>query len=228
MKRFINWLFGKSKKALYAKSVLVTLFIIFGSIFLSIYLYPSGFSFKTHEISGLGSSGNSDLGSKVFNIGFMISGVLFLPHVFYLYRRLMPDLKILSTLSSALLFFASIGISMVGLFPSNASYIMHVIAAIFAIGGSFLSSLVIIPTLVVKIKNNKDWKIGPFLIIYGQLLFVCIFTIIEVGIPILIEIINGIYITGTYPPIWPICEWGILFSIIIWVCGLFISIPRED
>ena len=106
--------------------------ISLGSICIAIILYiaidPS-FSIITHYISDLGDGQNYS--NIVFNVGRICSGIIMFFFFLYLTRLLQKSginkkLVIISFISSLMY---SIGMILVGIFPSKAAPLMHVIAA---------------------------------------------------------------------------------------------------
>ncbi len=189
------------------------------------------FSMFEVQISQLGGEFNEQ-GYLVFSTGFIMSGVLMIPHCLFFYRKLLPDLKLLSHLCSLLLIIASLGIIGVGVFREDWIYYLHIVAAIMAIGGIALTSLLLIPVMIKKYhlkKENVDnsWNFKIVIIIYSIIMSVIIFGIFSSGIPILKEILAGTYVEHTYPPLWPITEWMIFFAAIIFLYGIFFATPSE-
>jgi len=168
------------------------------------------------------------IGFYVFNTGMIISGIIVIPHGFYLYRMLQPDVKILSGMSAIFLMITGVGLSMVGLFPASVNYPMHVVGAFGSIGGVALSCLISIPSIIKKKIRKAAWpKWWHIIVTYGELISIATVAILLVAIPIIIELQAGTFDPNYPPAIWPLCEWLILMSSILWLCGMVFVSPKK-
>lgn len=225
---FKLWIEGKSNKNVYVKNIFfISGFLIIG-VLTTAFLYEGEFSFLTKQISQIGNPNKNPIGSIIFSITLIITGCLLIPNILFFYRSLLPDVKIISIFSAIFLILGSIGLAMVGIFPASGNYTMHIISAIMAIGGIALSALASIAPIIKKIISDKgNHQVIKYLVIYGQFLTVAIMTIFLVAIPIINEFSAGTFDPNIPPDAWPICEWAIFFSSIIWACGMILSAKKE-
>ncbi len=225
-KSFKLWILGKQSKELYKKTLTLNLIIFSSTIIISILLFSGTFSFYEHQISFLGNNHWNPLGSLIFNNGFIIAGLIFIPHCFYVYQIILPDLKIFCKISVFFLLIASIGLSLVGIFPSSGNYTMHMTAAVMAFGGIAFSMIFMIFPLLKKIKRKEKWPSKRIiLILFSPLIFIIIFTAIFVGIPVVNNFPDSLY--NKPPELWALCEWLIAFTGMFWFFGIIYSSMYE-
>jgi hypothetical membrane protein len=226
----IKWLVGKDTKSIYVKTLSIALIIFFVTLIYCAYVYPIPFSFNDIQISYLGERFNSE-GYLVFSVGFIVVGLLMVPHCLFFLQKLLPDLKLLSQICVFLLMVSSIGLSLVGIFPADGIYSMHIVAAMGAIGGIAFSAILLIPVMIKKYRSkteeNKAWNYKLILVIYAIMFAVIIFGVIACAIPIIKELLAGTYIAHSYPPLWPITEWLIFFASVIFLFGAFFATPKN-
>lgn len=226
MNEIKEWFLGKQEKNVYRKGILGILALFLGSIFLSILFYPRNFSFLSTQVSSLGGFRPESPGYYLFTFGLIFTGILLIPHGLFLYQCLKDDLGILGYISVVLLFFASIGISLVGIFPTDLSYAAHLIAAIMAFGGIGLGMLFMLFPLIKMARNRMDWPSYKLIIILSlPLLITMVITGIIVGIPVGMQLLNGLEIDE--PEIWALCEWFLVFTSVFWFFGLILTCDSE-
>jgi len=116
--------------------------ISLSSIFIAIILYVAvdpSFTIMTHFISDLGDGRNYS--NVVFNVSQIIIGVIFIFSFYYLSMFLRNnEAKIMLTwfaFMGGLVY--SLGLILVGIFPSKMAYEMHIIGAAFLFFGMFYS-----------------------------------------------------------------------------------------
>lgn len=231
--KILKWVLGKDIKSNYVKSLSIAILIMVLTLIYCAYVYPLPFSMFEVQISQLGGEFNTQ-GYLVFATGFIITGILMLPHCLYFYGKIQPDLKLLSQICTLLLIIASLGIVGVGVFREDWLYYLHIVAAVMAFGGIALTALLLIPVMIKKYKiktananNRNSWNFKIIIGIYAIIIGVIIFGIFSSGIPILKEILAGTYVEHTFPPLWPITEWMVFFAAIIFLYGIFIATPSE-
>ena len=219
---FKLWFLGKHDKELYKKTITLNLIILVGTLVISILLFSVPFSFYLHQISFLGSTYWNPNGFLVFNIGFIIIGILLIPHCFFFYKYLLPDIKMFSRLSVFFLLIASVGLSLVGVFPSSGNYTLHITAAVLAFGGIAFSMIFMLFPLLKKIKRKEPWPSPKLvLILFLPLFIIIIFTAIAVGIPVVNNFPASMY--NEPPELWALCEWLIAFTGMFWFFGILYS-----
>jgi hypothetical membrane protein len=225
--QFILWLKGQADKKSYIISMLITLAILLTGIFGAILLYQDDFSFLRIQISELAYPSVNPIGFYVFNTGMILAGILVIPHVPRLYRMLQPDMKILNIISAFFFGITGIGLIMIGLFPASGNYDIHIVGAFGSIGGIAVSCLFSMPSIIKKLIRKAAWpKWWHVLVTYGEMLIISTVSILLVAIPIIIELQAGTFDPAYPPAIWPLCEWLILMSSILWVCGIIFVSPK--
>ena len=111
------------------------------SIFIAIILYVAvdpNFTIMTHYISDLGDGRNYS--NVVFNISHIIMGIIFIFSFYYLSMFLRNKEAQFSTWYAFMGgFLYSLGLILVGIFPSKMAYEIHIIGAAFVFFGMFFS-----------------------------------------------------------------------------------------
>ncbi len=194
--------------------------IVFCSIFY--YALDSSFSFTSHWIShlGAGPTATPNASSVVFTIGLVITGILALPFLYYLYSVLKPELtkhKVLIT-SAYLTSLVSIG----GLFI-NAIWNMkdnpdlHVTgSSIFFFGGLFMILLFALAFLL----NDKFSKVQGWISLMVAGTF---FAFLISYLPFVFQGVDlMVLLTSTDPRagLTRFIEWIVFFAIIFWFLEL--------
>ncbi|MHA1339851.1 MAG: hypothetical protein ACTSRZ_06995 [Promethearchaeota archaeon] len=225
-------------------NLILILIILLLTFSIAMILFPTSYSIKINQISELGGKFYNPKGYVIFNIGLILSGLLLIPCCMFFRRSLnLSAIKskiilIFTKLGIIFLNISAIGFSLVGIFRADWIYSMHIVAAIMAIGGIIFSAIFLLPIFIIKSKTLKkfssnestsgssnirsgdlSWYIFVLIAMYGYLIFIAIFTIVEVGLPILEKIIAGTYANQWYPLLWPLCEWNIFFATIIFLIG---------
>ncbi len=220
MRNLKIWLQGKAPKAVYQKTLGLTLAIFAGSLLIAILRYAPGFTMLEVQISGLGQIRGDPIGTMVFRVGFIVVGALLIPHALFVYRALMPTLSGLVRVVGMFLILSGVGIALVGIFPSDYDYTLHIVAAILAIGGIAAAALFLIPVLVVKARRGEPFGNGVILsLLYVQLLAVYLVTIFLAAVPAIVDLQDGVL--DVTPVAWAPCEWAILFGSVVWLFGIF-------
>ncbi len=224
----LTWIRGNAQKSTYVKSITIVLAILLGGISSAALLYELPFSFLTVQISQLADLQDNPVGGLIFAACFIVAGILIVPHAVYLYKVLLPDVKIASGISASFTAGSGIGIIIVGLFPSGVNYTMHIVGAILAFGGIFVGALFSLFPAIKKLVRKAGWP-NPWLVVvtYGQLAIITMLALSLVGIPILNEIMAGTYTSDFLPVLWPLCEWMLLFSAVAWAVGMVLGAPKQ-
>ncbi len=222
-----TWLNGNAGKSSYVISISIVLAILLGGIFSAALLYERPFSFLTVQISQLADLGDNPVGGLIFAACFIIAGIIIVPHAIYLYRVMQPDVKVASGIAAIFIAGSGIGIMIVGIFPSNVNYTMHIVGAIAAFGGIALGALFSLFPNLKKILRKAPWpKPWQVLVTYGQLLAATLVTLFLVGIPLLNELAAGTFSSDNPPVWWPLCEWLLLFSAVAWAILMVFMAPK--
>ncbi len=222
------WICGNAEKSSYVKSITVMLAILLGGILSAALLYERPFSFLTIQISQLAELEDNPVGGVIFAICFIVAGVIIVPHAIYLYRVMQPDVKIASGISAVFIGGSGIGIIIVGLFPSNVNYTMHIVGAILAFGGIAMGALFSLLSIIKKISRKAVWpRPWQVILMYGQLVVAMMVTLFLVGIPLYGALSAGTFSSYNPPYWWALCEWLLLFSAVAWSILLVYMAPRQ-
>ena len=220
MAQIKDWFVGKASKEVYTKTLVVVLIITICTFLFSILFYhKDNFSFLSTQVSSLGSFKPERVGSYFFTIGFVLMGVLMLPHGLFLFRTIKDDLGVYGKISFVFLMMACVGIVFVGLIPTNISYTIHVIAAGMAFGGIAFGMILIMPPLKNRVKRGAEWPTWPLIIVlFFPLLIIAVLSITLIGIPAFDGVFKGVGFTE--PDFWPLFEWLLVFTSMYWFFGI--------
>jgi hypothetical membrane protein len=216
-----NWLSGNAPRAYYHKTIIeIGLFLIL-LLMISMYFHPN-FSFESVAVSALGYYNKNQDGAIYFTIGFAVTGFLLLPHAFFLVKTTILKiqdhtiLKRIFLIGCVLLIVAGPGMAFVGLFPEDIYPDPHLIAAIFAFGGLFFGALFLLaPFLKITYNSKEFWMLCC---LYFQLILIAIINLVFAIIPAFIRKLNGTF--SGMPSNWPIIEWSLFLSNLIWFIGV--------
>jgi hypothetical protein len=195
---------GKAEKDLH-KKYFIAILVYFGiSLILAQMLFPGGYSITEYHISTQGNTVLNPVGSWFFIFGASITAILFIPHFFYMHRRIMPTLGLITILMTFFALIGCIGLFLVGVVPESLDGYnwLHDIGADMAFMGLGLSALLSLFVMLRKLslKEAKPGVLG-FLIIYG------------------ITITLGVFVAITDDSIQ---QWLGLFTVLSWVILSFI------
>lgn len=163
---------GKSTKKEYM-TYLISVFSIyvFGVIY-SASVFPGGFSFTDVYVSYLGGYPNNPDGYIVYNICVIISGILFVPHFIYIYKRITPTIKFLAFVACLFGLIGCLGFSSLGVYHQGTAGEGHKITTYLAFGGFGISAILMMFVLIQKLILKEEWPtIKSFLIVYGLIYF---------------------------------------------------------
>jgi len=222
------WVSGKAAKTTYLKTILLALAILVTCVGLAGAFYQLPFSFLTVQISYLGGYVDNPIGAVIFSAGFICAGLLIAPHAVYLYQVLLPDVKWMGRLSAVFFFIAGMGIVMVGIFPFDFIYALHITGAIMPFGGVSVSCLCSLFPVGKKLRRKANWpRLWQVLVVFGELFAIMIVAAVLAGIPVIQELQAGTFSSGNPPAAWALCEWLLLFSAIIWAVGIIVISPKN-
>ncbi|MHA1729807.1 MAG: DUF998 domain-containing protein [Promethearchaeota archaeon] len=189
--------------------------------FISIFLFPDGYTIVDNCISQLGSLKKNPIGHWFFNIGLIFTGIFSLPSFLYIHKRfsMFPSgliSQLLNHLSMGLSAIGLSGFAFVGIFPEEFD-IFHDVSAGLAFGGFFLAQFFIMFLILYKMNHarrfkGKNYKLFIFLAVYGQL--IAVWTIV----------ISNSIIFGSFRIIIenPLLEWSIYISDLIWILSMLV------
>lgn len=130
---------------------LALLFLALATITLAM---EKGFSFLVNDISNTGSPGRNPRGWFFFSIFLVYGGVLMIPVDRFFFKR-MKSLDMNAAMIITVFYLTgSIGTALVGVFPSEVSYFMHVLSAGLAFGGYGFGFLIFLGVVI----RQKRWQ----------------------------------------------------------------------
>ena len=213
---------GKAPKKIHSFYIFSILFLYFLITIISICLYPEPYSIFNH-VSNLGSKSANPNGFLLWNIGTMILGLLFIPHMLYLHNYFISSLPRLGTLNCIFGIISSIGWSLVGIFREDFITAHFITASIAFIGLLVTFDLDLI--IILKIKYEFKDKVHFRFILVHYFLLNLIF-LISVILPNLDFFFPDISFDSpwlSYPP-W---EWLYFTTLLLFILNSFFLIPEK-
>ncbi len=175
-----------------------------------------GFAFQKAAISNLGNPILNPGGWILFSIAMIGAGILFLPHVLYLYRAIRPVAPKFAKVFAFLLSFTPIGMIGAGIINEDLVFAVHYFLGGLYFGGIGLAAIFCFFFSLVRFKR-RDWH-SPrgFAILYG---------IIVAGLVYLVATAMAVD-TGD-PRAMHLPEWVILVTLLSWLVGFYLLIPAN-
>ncbi len=210
---------GQAPKRAYLKYMMIpiTIFIIAVTVAISFFPAP-GFTPMNNHVSDMGGIASNPAVWWFFDVSIFFVGILMTPNFVYLYHRLMPTAKWLTSLVTFCGLVGCIGFSVLGMFPQDFAT-PHDIAADLSFGGlggaAFLTMFVFLRKMWIK-ASWPSWK--AFLALYGPLIVAMTFLLIAQSIDPLPGI-DPRWFT------WPPWQWIALLSVLYWIILIGIIIP---
>jgi hypothetical protein len=212
-KALVLFILGKSESKVYVISLIFNILFLFVFLAISIALYFPVYRITEHEISHLDDQIFNPSGLWFFKIAMIGGGLWFLPLVFYLYREMKSFSKIFGTAAGFFYILSSLGMILIGFFPTYVSYIMHLIGAGFGFVGLLMAMLCTIIVVLLIFKRNFDKVIFIVsLVFYVPFLAVYISTIVLAGYPVLLSMMGGMEFGSFTPDGWYLLEWLMFLS----------------
>ena len=214
---------GKAPKRIHAFYIFSILFFYLIITIISICLYPEPYSIFNH-VSNLGSKSTNPNGYLLWNIGTVILGLLFIPHMLYIHNYFISSYPKLGVMNCVLGIISSIGWSLVGIFREDFITPHFITASIAFIGLLITFDLDLIIILNTKSKFNN--KIHFRFILVHYILLNLIF-LISIILPNLDHFFPDISINSpwlSYPP-W---EWFYFTILLLFILNLFFLLPEKD
>ena len=221
-KILIKILLGKAPKKIHAFYIFSILFFYLIITIISICLYPEPYSIFNH-VSNLGSKSANPNGYLLWNIGTVILGFLFIPHMIYIHKYFISSFPRMSVLNCVFGIISSIGWSLVGIFREDFITAHFITASIAFIG--LLITLDLDLIIVLNIKSNFKNKNHFKYIIVHYFLLNLIF-LISIILPNLNYFFPDISFNSpwlTYPP-W---EWFYFIILLLLILNLFLILPEK-
>ncbi len=190
--------------------------------FISICLYPEQYSIFNH-VSKLGSESANPNGYLLWNIGTVILGFFFIPHMLYIHNyfiSLSPKLGVINCIFGII---SSIGWSFVGIFREDFITAHFITASIAFIGLLITLDL----DLIIILDNKSEFKnILQFKYILSHYILLNLIFLISVILPNLDYFFPDISFNSpwlSYPP-W---EWLYFTILLLLILNLFFLIPEK-
>jgi hypothetical protein len=198
--------------------------ILIGVVLVSYLLYQGEFSILNKQISELDNLQSNPIGSYVFEIGFIVTGCLFVPNAMNIIVLMQKKNKIIGTLAGIFYCMAGLGMIVVGFFPVRRSYIMHIVGAGLGFGG--LAMGIFLSLILIFVKGEKTAQATPTtqttplclnirllaVVFYVPFLIAVILAIIFAGIPVIESMQTGSEFGEFVPNGWEIYEWAMFFT----------------
>ncbi|QEE15178.2 hypothetical protein DSAG12_01002 [Promethearchaeum syntrophicum] len=213
---------GKAPKKIHAYYIFSILMFYFIITVISICLYPEPYSLFNH-ISNLGSKSANPNGYLLWNIGTVILGLLFIPHMIYIHNYFISLSPRLNILNYSLGIISSIGWSLVGVFREDFITAHFITASIAFIG--LLITLDLDFVIICNRKSEFANKVHFRVILIHYILLNIIF-LISIILPNLDYFFPDISLNSpwlTYPP-W---EWFYFTILLLLILNLFLFIPKN-
>ncbi|MHA1476363.1 MAG: hypothetical protein ACTSQ5_14410, partial [Promethearchaeota archaeon] len=144
---------GKAPKRIQAFYIFSILFFYLIITIISICLYPEPYSIFNH-VSNLGSKSTNPNGYLLWNIGNVILGLLFIPHMLYIHNYFISSSPRLGVLNCVLGIISSISWSLVGIFREDFITAHFITASIAFIGLMITFNL----DLIILYRNKSEFK----------------------------------------------------------------------
>ncbi len=176
---------------------------------------PEPFSFRETWISTLGHPLHNPLGYVVYNIWFVSTGLLLIPHFLYLFRRLGEGLKGLQKFILFLWILGTVSFGAIGIVHDMIQPLHDSIAAVAFVGLSLAFNLQLLLIIYQRVKGRT---LRYFWIAVILLALVILFWVLLFSIPIPRNIDYG-----DYAP-W---EWAGFFILFGGIFGMYVVYPDK-
>ena len=218
----VKLLLGKAPKRIHVFYIFSILFFYLIIIIVSICLYPEPYSIFNH-VSNLGSKSTNPNGYLLWNIGTVILGLLFIPHMIYIHNYFISSSPKLGAINCIIGIISSIGWSFVGIFREDFITAHFITASVAFIG--LLITLDLDLIIILDIKSEFKNKVHFRYILVHYILLNLIFLISAI-LPNLDHFFPDISLNSpwlSYPP-W---EWFYFTILLLLILNLFFLIPEK-
>jgi len=213
---------GKAPKRIHAFYIVSILFFYLIITIISICLYPKPYSIFNH-VSNLGSKSANPNGYLIWNIGTIILGLLFIPHMLYIHNYFISSSPRLGVLNCVFGIISSIGWSLIGIFREDFITAHFITASIAFIGLMITFNL----DLIILYRNKSEFKNNVhFRYIMAHYFLLNLIFFISIILPNLDFFIPDISFNSpwlSYPP-W---EWLFFTILLFFILNLFLLIPEK-
>ena len=218
----VKLLLGKAPKRIHAFYIFSILFFYLIIIIASICLYPEPYSIFNH-VSNLGSKSTNPNGYLLWNIGTVILGLLFIPHMIYIHNYFISSSPKLGAINCIIGIISSIGWSFVGIFREDFITAHFITASIAFIGLLITLDLDLIILLKIRSKFKNDIHFRYTLVHYILLNLIFIISIILPNLDYFFPDFSSNSPWLSYPP-W---EWLYFTLLLLLILNLFFLIPEK-
>ena len=213
---------GKAPKRIHAFYISFLLFFYLIITIISICLYPGSYSIFNH-VSNLGSKSTNPNGYLLWNIGTIILGLLFIPHMLYIHNYFISSSPKLGVLNCIFGIISSIGWSLVGIFREDFITAHFITASIAFIGLMITFDL----DLIIILDTKSEFKNGVhFRYILVHYILLNLVFLISAILPNLDHFFPDISFDSpwlSYPP-W---EWLFFTILLLFILNLFFLVPEK-
>jgi hypothetical protein len=176
--------------------------------FIARWLLPVPYYMTSYAISRQGNIVQNPVGSWFFIISTGLTGIFLIFYFLYLYRRLLPSVKLLCRLFLLCGIIGGIGLTFVGIFPEQSDLqFMHNIGSTMAFSGlgvgGGLSALIMFIRILQKRPWPTLWQLGGVVALCLQFMAMMLF-------------IEG----------WSVFQWTGFYTIYVWCVGMFLISPE--
>ncbi len=145
------------------------------------------------------------------------AGLLFFPHVLYLYHSIHPVAPKFAKVFAFLLSFTPIGMIGAGIINEDLVFAVHYFLGGLCFGGIGLAAIFGFFFSIVRLKKREPWpSLGAVAILYG---------IIIAGLVYLVSM--AITVDVSDPRAMHVPEWVMFVTLFAWLVGFYLLIPGE-
>jgi hypothetical protein len=165
---------GKASKKVEGYYLVFAMGLYFLGMLIAILIFPGNYTIFQVYVSYLGSPIQDSTGHLVYNIMQFCSGILMIPHFFYLYRQFQPTLKVINMISCFFGIVGAIGWASISINYQDSSPIgAHGASTWVAFGGIILSIVLMFFIFLTRLIRHETWPrwYHP-VILYGEIFLV--------------------------------------------------------
>lgn len=214
---------GKLPRDKHGKVVISVFIIYFAILVISYGFYPGAYSILTHAVSQLGSPVYNPKGWIFFSIAMIFAGITLVPHVLYLFRQMSrKSFHFIDWLFLLTGLIGCAGLITLGLYDMHSEP-GHGIATFMSFGSYAASCGLSAIRLLIDINAGKStMKIWQWLLTFIPMAIVGVVSQIVTYIP---EVLGALSETVWFEFFF--WEWMGLFSLAIWLLGMYFAIKSS-
>jgi len=162
---------GKLSKKAHFRVMAGAYIVLLGTFGISAFLYEKTFTFRNACVSNVGNPIYNPRGWWIFTLVYIFSGIFFVGHHLYIYKRLDIDSLFLKNSWLFLSIIGDIGIVFTGIFNETLGF-SHILFAVMAFGGLGLAIIEVVLLISYWIIAKKKYP-SP----RASVLLLCFFTL---------------------------------------------------